>query len=45
MSQKDLPIPRGFCVRSYPVHEASALIYVWIGEAEKADPALILEML
>jgi vanillate O-demethylase monooxygenase subunit len=42
-SQKDLPIPRGFCVRSYPVHEASALIFVWVGEAERADPALIPE--
>ena len=42
-SQKDLPIPRGFCVKSYPVHEASALVFVWIGEAEQADPALIPE--
>jgi phenylpropionate dioxygenase-like ring-hydroxylating dioxygenase large terminal subunit len=42
-SQKDLPIPRGFCVKSYPVHEAAALIFVWVGEAAKADPSLIPE--
>jgi phenylpropionate dioxygenase-like ring-hydroxylating dioxygenase large terminal subunit len=42
-SQKDLPIPRGFGVRSFPVIETYALVFIWVGEAEKADPALIPE--
>ncbi len=42
-SQKDLPIPRGFGVRSYPVIEQAALIFIWMGDVAKADPALIPE--
>ena len=33
--------PRGFGARAYPIIERHKLIYVWIGEAERADPALI----
>ncbi|MBA1248330.1 aromatic ring-hydroxylating oxygenase subunit alpha [Pseudomonas luteola] len=33
---------RGFpCIRQYPVEERYGFIWVWTGEAEKADPALI----
>ena len=34
-------IPRGFRARSYPVIEKYALVFIWMGDAEKADPALI----
>jgi vanillate O-demethylase monooxygenase subunit len=40
-SQKDLPIPRNFAARGYPVIERGALVFLWFGEAAKADPALI----
>lgn len=42
-SQKDLPIPRGFGVRSFPVIERAALVFIWTGDPAKADPALIPE--
>jgi vanillate O-demethylase monooxygenase subunit len=33
---------RGFpCIRSYPVEERHGFIWVWTGDKEKADPALI----
>ena len=34
-------IPAGFASRAYPVVEKTALVYVWMGEAEKADESLI----
>ncbi len=40
-SQRDAPIPRNFCARSYPVVEQHALIFVWMGDPAKADPALL----
>jgi vanillate O-demethylase monooxygenase subunit len=42
-SEPGKPVPRGFGVRSYPVVETHALIFVWLGDAEKADPALLPE--
>jgi len=40
-SQTDLPIPRNFSARRFPAVEAHALVFVWMGEAALADPALI----
>ena len=34
-------IPDKARVRSYPVHEQWGWVFVWMGEAEKADPALL----
>ncbi|HYC45630.1 MAG TPA: aromatic ring-hydroxylating dioxygenase subunit alpha [Burkholderiales bacterium] len=34
---------RGICVRSYPVVERYGLIWIWMGAAEQADPAAIVE--
>src|SRR6266481_1959020 len=36
-------IPAKLGVRSYPVVERYNLIWIWMGEAEKADPNLILD--
>jgi phenylpropionate dioxygenase-like ring-hydroxylating dioxygenase large terminal subunit len=37
-------IPPKLRVRSYPVVERSPFVWVWMGEAAKADPALIVEL-
>ena len=37
-------IPPKLRVRSYPVIERSHFIWVWMGEAGKADPALIVDL-
>ncbi len=34
-------VPAGFGVRAYPVKEKSDLVYVWLGQPAKADPALL----
>ena len=39
-SQKEVP-PRVFDVRSYPTIERYALIFVWMGDPSRADPALL----
>jgi phenylpropionate dioxygenase-like ring-hydroxylating dioxygenase large terminal subunit len=36
-------IPRKAKVRSYPVVEKDSMIWIWMGEAERADPAAILD--
>ncbi len=36
-------IPGKMAVRSYPVVERDHLVWIWMGQAEKADPALILD--
>jgi phenylpropionate dioxygenase-like ring-hydroxylating dioxygenase large terminal subunit len=36
-------IPRNARVRSYPVVEKDEFIWIWMGHAEKADPALIVD--
>jgi vanillate O-demethylase monooxygenase subunit len=37
-------IPKGLGVRSYPVVEKQNIVWVWMGEAAKADPSLILDI-
>ncbi len=32
-------IPKGAKVRSYPTHESMGMVWVWMGDAERADPA------
>lgn len=36
-------IPQRARVRSYPIVEKNEFCWIWMGEAEKADPALILD--
>ena len=36
-------IPPKLGVRSYPVVERYNLIFIWMGDAEKADPNLIVD--
>ncbi len=36
-------IPEDACVRSYPLVEKDQLVWVWMGEAAKADPASIVD--
>ena len=40
-SQSEIAIPKGLDIRSYRAHEAFGLVFVWIGDAALADPALI----
>ena len=37
-------LPSSAWVRSYPLHEARGIVWIWMGEAEKADPALCFDM-
>ena len=37
-------IPHVACVRSYPLHERYGLLWLWMGDADKADPALIFHV-
>ena len=37
-------IPEKARVKSYPVHERWGWVFVWMGEAEKADPTLLPEV-
>lgn len=39
----DHKIPRGARVRSYPVVEKDAFVWIWMGEPARADRALILD--
>jgi phenylpropionate dioxygenase-like ring-hydroxylating dioxygenase large terminal subunit len=34
-------IPRSACVTAYPVEERYSVVWIWMGDAHKADPALI----
>src|SRR5438552_1694677 len=36
-------IPEDACVRSYPVVEKDQLVWLWMGGADKADPASIVD--
>ncbi len=36
-------IPKGMCVRSYPVVERHGLVWIWMGEAARADAARIVD--
>ncbi len=37
-------IPHRACVRAYPVAERYGLVWVWMGEPSRADPALIFDV-
>ena len=37
-------IPHVACVRSYPVEERYGLVWIWMGEADNADPAEIFHV-
>ena len=37
-------IPKGLGVRSYPVVEKQHIVWIWMGDAAKADPALIIDI-
>jgi phenylpropionate dioxygenase-like ring-hydroxylating dioxygenase large terminal subunit len=37
-------IPKGLGVRSYPVVERQTLIWIWMGDPERADPAKIIDI-
>jgi vanillate O-demethylase monooxygenase subunit len=41
MPLRNDPVNRSICVRTYPVAERHRLVWIWIGDAERADPALI----
>ena len=36
-------IPQTLCVRSYPVVEQHGLVWIWMGEPQRADAALIVD--
>ena len=37
-------LPPSAQVHRYPVHERHGIVWVWMGEADKADPALVYDM-
>lgn len=37
-------IPRAAVVRSYPLEERRGILWIWMGEAERADPDLIFDL-
>jgi phenylpropionate dioxygenase-like ring-hydroxylating dioxygenase large terminal subunit len=41
MPLKDDPVNTSICVQSYPVAEKHRFVWVWVGDADKADVALI----
>lgn len=42
-SQKEVP-PRAFDIRAFPAVEKHALVFVWMGDPERADPALLPDL-
>jgi len=38
------PVLRSMATRAYPVHEAHRAAWIWMGAADKADPALIPDL-
>jgi vanillate O-demethylase monooxygenase subunit len=38
------PVNRAVCVETYVTHERHRFVWVWVGEAAKADPALIPDL-
>jgi phenylpropionate dioxygenase-like ring-hydroxylating dioxygenase large terminal subunit len=44
MPLKNDPVNKSVCVQSYPVAEKHRFVWVWVGEATKADPALIPDL-
>ena len=41
---QDGPPPSGVRVRSYPVEDRWGLLWIWMGDADKADPAQIIDI-
>ena len=37
-------VPAGAKVRSYPTHEKNNIVWIWMGDADKADPAKIPDL-
>ena len=37
-------IPAGAKVQTYPTHENMGLVWIWMGDAAKADPALVYDL-
>ncbi len=37
-------LPSSAWVRAYPLHERHGIVWIWMGEAEKADPTLVFDM-
>ena len=37
-------LPASAWVRAYPLHERHGILWIWMGEAEKANPALVFDM-
>lgn len=44
MPLKNDPVNPHICVQTYPVAEKHRFVWIWMGEAEKADPALIPDL-
>jgi phenylpropionate dioxygenase-like ring-hydroxylating dioxygenase large terminal subunit len=38
------PVNRSICVQTFVTHERHRFVWVWIGEADRADPALIPDL-
>lgn len=37
-------MPKTACVRAYPTHQRHDIVWVWMGDADKADPAAIFDL-
>lgn len=37
-------LPASAWVRAWPLHERHGIVWIWMGEAEKADPALVFDL-
>lgn len=44
MPLKDAPVNRRVCAEAYVTHEKHRFVWVWIGDRDKADPALIPDL-
>lgn len=44
MPMKNDPVNRKLCARTYPVVDRHRLVWIWMGDAKAADPALIPDL-
>ena len=44
MPLKNDPVNRKVCTRTYPLVDRHRLVWIWMGDADKADPALIPDL-
>ena len=44
MPLRNDPVNRKVCTRTYPVVDRHRLVWIWMGDADKADPALIPDL-